>query len=181
LAPRSTRPKREATQQAAQHHVVEHVVALEHARAEQEAAGGQRQAVVAAIGRERGGEEEQHLPESERDHDEVDALRPHRDRAGDEGEQRRAAERHEELDEPVLDPVACQDPYRIGADAEERRVAEGDQRPVAEDEIEGHRRDGEDHHPREERQDVALRSLRRHDGREGESGEDEERHAEAAK
>ena len=145
--------------EAGEDDVVEGVALAEDARSEDEALPRQGHAVVAAIGGERGGEEVQHLPEGKRDHDEVDALRPQRDRAGDEREQGRGGERRRELHEGVADAVAHQDADRIGADAEEGGVAEADERAVAEDEVERHRGDAEDHDAQDERQDVALAAM----------------------
>src|SRR5712691_2558826 len=63
-----------AAEETKQHHVIERALVLEQRKAGERAARGDGEPVVAAIGRERGRGEVGHLPEGERDHDEIDAL-----------------------------------------------------------------------------------------------------------
>ena len=56
---------------------------------------------------------------------------------------RRQQQRQEDI---VVEPVALDQPRRIGADAEPGAVAERDQPGVADAEVEPHRGDGERHH-----------------------------------
>src|SRR5581483_8505325 len=68
--------------------------------------------VVAAITGEAGSDVISHLPEGERDHDEMDAARAQRQCAGDEGEQRRNADRHRPLHEARDDAFGGEDADR---------------------------------------------------------------------
>src|SRR6185295_8725383 len=85
--------KQIAAEQAGERHVVEAVLVLEQGETADRAACGDGQAVVAAIRRERAGDEERHLPERQRDHDEIDAAGTQADDAGQEREQRGDGER----------------------------------------------------------------------------------------
>ena len=60
-------------------------------------------------------------------------------------------------DQRVVDAVRAEDADRIGAEPDERGVPERDQRAVADQQIERERRDGEDHHARDEAQHIGLR------------------------
>ena len=78
---------------------------------------------------------------------EIDAA-PAQDDEADEGrdhsdDDRRQQQRQEDV---VVEPVALDQPGRIGADAEPGAVAERDQPGVADAEVEPHRRDGKRHH-----------------------------------
>ena len=111
------------------------------------AAALQAHAVVAAELGDRDAEVVQHLREGERDHDEVDAARADRHRADGERDERRRRDRDEHVQPAVEDAVEAEDADRIGADADVGGVAEGDEAAVAEDQVEAHRGDGEDHDP----------------------------------
>src|SRR5262249_56231470 len=67
--------------------------------------GPQPHSVVAAVGLEADAEVVEHLGECERDHDEVHAAGPERDRADHQGYQRRRRDGEAELDESVRDAV----------------------------------------------------------------------------
>jgi hypothetical protein len=149
---------------------VEGEVILQDGGSGKEAARRQGHAIVAAIGGKRCGQEVQHLPEGEGDHDEVDALRPKRNGARDQPEERGGGKSDRDLEENVLEAVTCQDADRIAAEPEESRVAEAHESAVAEDEIERHGGNAEDHDPCEEGQDIAFRAGERGEqwgGREG--------------
>ena len=136
--------------------IEERRLALEHARAEHQRARRPGEAVVAAVGRERGGDEERHLPERQRDHDEVDAARAHGDGAGGEREQGGGGERGRQGDGQGAEAVAGGDAGAIGADAEEGRVAERHQAADADQQLQRERGDGEDHHPLADQQQIAA-------------------------
>jgi hypothetical protein len=133
------------------------------------------QAVIAAIGRERACGEIRHLPECERDHDEVDALGAQADDAGREREQRRDDERHGQGDQHVADAVRAEDADRIGAEPDEGRVTERDERAVADQQVERERRDGEDHHARHQAQHIGLAPEAREQGHDREDEKDRKR------
>ena len=147
--------------------VVERAVVRQNLKARECRAHPDREAVVAAIGRKRACGEERHLAERQRDHDEVDALGAQAHDAGREREQRRHAERERERDQRFVDSMRRQNADRIGAEPDERRMAERHQRAVADQQIERERRDGEDHHARDEAQHIGFgleRGEQRHDG-----------------
>ena len=73
-----------------------------------------------------------------------------------EREQRRDGERDRQRDQRVVDAVRAEDADRIGAEPDEGRMAERDQRAVADQQIERERRDGEDHHARDEAQHIGF-------------------------
>src|SRR5213078_296658 len=73
------------------------------------AARPERHPVVAAVGLEADPEVVEHLRKGERDHDEVHAAGPDRDRADDERHHRRRGDRHRPLEEPVVDAVEGED------------------------------------------------------------------------
>ena len=78
---------------------------------------------------------------------EIDAA-PAQDDEADEGrddgdDDRRQQQRQEDI---VAEPVALDQPRRIGADAEPRAMAERDEASIADAEIEPHRGNGERHH-----------------------------------
>ena len=68
-----------------------------------------------------------------------------------------------------------EDADRIGADADEGGMAERDQRAVADQQIEPERGDGEDHHPREQVEQIGFRAERRGQRHQREAEEDRER------
>jgi hypothetical protein len=103
-------------------------------------------AVIAAVLLHRVAEVVEHLREGERDHDEVDAARAHRDGADHQRHQRRGEDGHGPLQPAAVIAVEGENAYRVAADAEVGGVAEGHQPAVAEDQIEAGGRDGEDHH-----------------------------------
>ena len=113
------------------------------AEAEQRA-GADVEALVAAVALDRVGQVEQHLPEGERDHDEVDAAGAQRDRA--DHERREGGERHgrEQVRAAVEHALAHQHAGGVGAEADEGGVAERDHAAVAEHEVEAGRGDRED-------------------------------------
>jgi hypothetical protein len=96
-------------------------------------------------------EEEQHLREGQRHHDEEDAFRPQHQQAGDQREQ--GAHRHRRRQRPpqagglVLRPEQGQ---RIAGQAEIGGMAEAHQAGIADEEIEAHGEDRQDHHLDEE-------------------------------
>src|SRR5262245_4910112 len=157
------------------HHVVERLITAKEVEAESRAAGMDRQPVVAAIGCERARREIHHLPEGERDHDEIDALGAQAHDAGRGGEQGRDQKRRRQCDEAVMDAVRRENADRIGAEPDEGGVAERDQRAVADDQIETERRDGEDHHPQEQADEMALPRQRGGGGQQRQGGKDQDR------
>src|SRR5207344_434907 len=93
-------------------------------------------AVVAAEYLERDAEVIEHLRESERDHDEVDAAGADRDRADGERDQRRGADRDRPLQPAARHAVESEDADRVRADTEVSGVAERHHAAVAEDQVE---------------------------------------------
>ena len=102
---------------------------------------------------------------------EIDAA-PAQDDEADEGrddgdDDRRQQQRQQDV---VAEPVALDQPRRIGADAEPGAVAERDQAGVADAEIEPHRGDRERHHHGagvERQADQIQRERQRDDGKRG--------------
>src|SRR6516165_4804971 len=131
--------------------------------------------VVAAEGRERARREEGHLPEGERDHDEVDAAGAQTNHAGQERICRGHGERDRERDERVGDAIDRENADGIGADADEGGVSERDQRAVADEKIERDRGDGEDHHSRSQADEIGAAGKQRHDRNESEREKDASR------
>ena len=66
----------------------------------------EREAVVAAIGRERAGDEKYHLAERERDHDEVDALGAQADEPVSQANSADSDERDRQRDQASVMPCA---------------------------------------------------------------------------
>ena len=73
-------------------------------------------------------------------------------RAGGKAEQGRERRGRDELHERVVTPVRAERPRGVGAQAEERAMAERDDAGVAEDEVERQREQDEDQNPRAERE-----------------------------
>ncbi len=90
-------------------------------------------------------EEVNHLAESKRDHDEIDAARSQRNPADKQGDQRRGEDGGAELQEAVVDIVIGENADRVRADAEIGGVAEAHHAAETEDQIETDRGDGKDH------------------------------------
>ena len=123
-------------------------------------------AVIAAVDVERDAKVVEHLGESERDHDEVDAAGAHRHRADGRGDQSAGADRHQQVDPAVGDAVEAEDAHGIGANAEIGGMAEGHQPAVAEDQVQADGGDGEDQDaPRQV--DVVRLAERGHERRQG--------------
>src|SRR6185312_1818571 len=100
-----------------------------------EAAAADVEPVVAAIGLEAGAEVIDQLREGERDHDEVDAARPERQRRHQRGPQRCRQQRDRPLHPAALDLVGRQDADRVAADADEGGMAEAHQPAIAQDHV----------------------------------------------
>jgi hypothetical protein len=84
---------------------VERTVALEQRQTGNAVAGRNRQAIIAPIGRERRGDEIDHLSERGRDPDKIGGLGPHAHDAGEPGEQHRHRDRDRQRDERVIDTL----------------------------------------------------------------------------
>src|SRR5262245_66374985 len=87
------------SKQAKEHEVIKRAIVLQESKAEKRAAHPDREAVIAAIGCERAGNEIGHLTESERDHYEVDALRAQTHGSSEIGENRADQQRRREGNE----------------------------------------------------------------------------------
>ena len=89
----------------------------------------------------------EHLRKRQRDHDEVDAFHPDHEGSDHERADPRdhdgRGQRQPEIGGVVL---GCEEPKRVGADAEERGVAKRYEPGVTNQEIQGEREDREDHH-----------------------------------
>ena len=68
----------------------------------------------------------------------------------------------------VLDAVVREDAHRVRADADVHRMTEAHQPAVAQDQVEAHRREREDHDAREQRDVERLADRRRDHRHEGE-------------
>ncbi len=91
--------------------------------------------------------EVEHLRERERHHDEIDSLRAHHEYPDNErrepGCQHGRRERQPEVRRIVF---RRHEPQRVGADPEERRVAERYEPRIADEHVEAHRENRQKHH-----------------------------------
>ncbi len=101
--------------------------------------------VVAAIRRERRGDEVDHLPERERDHDEIDAFGAQTDDAGQPRKQHGPGDRDRQRDKRIADAVRGENADGIGAEPDEAGMAEGNQPAVTDQHIERDRGDRKHH------------------------------------
>src|SRR5215211_1222853 len=158
-----------------EHDIIERLIVPQQVEAESRIADMDRQPVVPAVRRERACREVCHLPEGERDHDEINALGAQAHDAGRDGEQGCDQKRRRQREEAVIDAMRGKDADRIGAQPDERGMAERDQRAVANDQIEAERRDGEDHHPHEEADQMTLPCQRCGGRQQRQGGKDQDR------
>jgi hypothetical protein len=106
----------------------------------------QAEPVLAAVAFQPDREVVHHLRKGERDHDEVHAVRAQRDGADGQRGQRGNRDGRRPGDPRAGHAFDGERADGVGADAEERGVAEAHHAAVAEDEVQAHRRDGEDQH-----------------------------------
>ena len=102
------------------------------------------QTIIAAIFVKRLEQIEHHLRERHGDHDEIDPPGAQADRAGDQGKQRRQADRQRQLKQAVgrgrrgktaIEFVIDRNAHRIGADPDKCRMAETGHSPVTKDQV----------------------------------------------
>ena len=135
---------REAEHEHRQHDVVQRQVVLHVDQAEQVAARHALQAVLAAGERRLDEDEEHHLRQRQGDHREVDALPADRQQAEDQPQQRRGQRAGEDAQLGAQPAVRAQHVTGdVAATGEERRVAEGQQPGIAEQQVEGAGEQGE--------------------------------------
>ena len=82
----------------------------------------ERIAIITAIGRERRRGEKRHLPEGQRDHDEIHALSPDRNRARQHRKQCGGGNRHGQHNGDIGQPMRIQNGDGIGANPHRRRM-----------------------------------------------------------
>ena len=133
---------------------------------------GQGEAVVAAPIAQALGEVVDHLGKRERHHDELEAARAQRERSDRQCEQHRYQNGERPGHEGVTEAVDRQHARGVGADAEQRRLPEGDQPAIAEQKVDAERRHAVDGDLRRESGVIGAAIGRQHD-RDGEQKEEQ--------
>ena len=131
---------------------------LEQSKAKKRVTHGNGQAVVSAIGRERAREKIRHLSERERDHDKIHTMRPQTYRAGHVGKCRSGGNRDRQRYGHLVDVACGKDGDRISADSNKGGMTKGDERAIADEQIETEGGDGENHDSHEQVEQIGLRS-----------------------
>ena len=167
--------KQISRQQAEQGEIIECAVVLQERPARNGAARRNGEAVVAAVRRKRRGDEIGHLPEGERDHNEISAAGAQANNAGQPGKQHRDRDGDRQRDQPFADAVGREDADRVGSKPDEGGVAERDQPGITDEKVERDRGDREHHHAAADIDQILPRRQRSDDRQEREDDENQRR------
>ncbi len=114
---------------------------------------------------------EEHLAESECDHDEVDAPRAQRERSDDRRDHRNREKRHRQREpERGASALGCHEAEHVARKPEKSGVAQADKAAIADDEVERER-----HHAHQHRLARELDIVVRRKERQGRGGDQDER------
>src|SRR5262249_6545783 len=148
-------------EQSEKSEIVECAIVLQDRETKERAAQPDGEAVIAAVRRKSSGNKIRHLPEGQRDHNEIDAPGAQTHVSGQVSKncarQKRCWKRHKH----VRNAVRAQNSDGVGSTADKGRMSERDQPAIATDKIERECGDCKDHHAGKKTEHIAFRTKSR--------------------